>query len=438
MKRILIITYYWPPSGGGGVMRWLKFARYLPASGWQPVIVTPENPDPSSVDASLEKEIPPEAEVIKLPIWEPYDIYRKITGKSREVKFKAGYISEASSKGWKDKLSVFIRGNFMIPDPRKYWVRPTVKYLLNYLDKNPVDVIVSTGPPHSMHLIALKLRQKLDIPWIADFRDPWTHIDFYHRLRLTKWADRKHKSLEKQVLQTADLVTTVSWSWAEDFKKIYPREIVVVTNGFDPEDFNFEDLETDREFSIIHIGSFNKDRNPVMLWKVIGEKVKSDENFRKELKIRFVGQTDQSIFNSLEENGLTEYAEDTGYVDHKKSLKFLKQARLLLLPLNDAPNVSGIIPGKLFEYVAAGRPILVVGPEEGDSAKIIKETGAGKVAGFNDKHGLKKIIDDSFQAFLDQKDRTDTREILKYSRKEIAGELVKYLEKITIKVMNGH
>jgi glycosyltransferase involved in cell wall biosynthesis len=431
MKKILIITYYWPPSGGGGVMRWLKFSKYLPEMGWQAIVFTPENPDPSSIDESLSGEIHPETIVLKLPIWEPYDLYRKLTGKPKEVKFKAGYISEASSHGWKDKLSVFIRGNFMIPDPRKYWVGPSVKFLLKYLKENPVDLIVTTGPPHSMHLIGMQLRKKLAIPWMADFRDPWTNIDFYHRLRLTKWADRKHRSLEKKVLQSADLVTTVSWSWAADFKRIIPREIEVITNGFDPEDFQFKSIEPDPFFSIIHIGSLNRDRNPEALWKVLGAKVISDVKFRDHLKIRFVGQTDQSIFHSLEINGLKDFAEDTGYIDHKKSLAMLKQAQVLLLPLNDAPNVAGIIPGKLFEYLAAERPILVIGPLDGDSARIIMETGSGKVAGFNDQSRLRQIIDEYFQLYLINKLVTNNKEMKKYSRYELTGQLVKTIEKIT-------
>jgi glycosyltransferase involved in cell wall biosynthesis len=417
MKKVLIITYYWPPSGGGGVMRWLKFSKYLPLYGWQPVIFTPENPDPSITDESLTGEIPGNTVVIKLPIWEPYDIYRKLTGKKKEEKFKAGYISEASSKGWKDKLSVFIRGNLMIPDPRKFWVNPSVKYLKNYLKDNPVDVIITTGPPHSMHMIGLKLKRSLNIPWIADFRDPWTNIDFYHRLRLTRWADRKHKALEKKVLQEANEVITVSWSWAKDFHRIIPREIMVITNGYDPDDFDFGPLKTDDHFSLTHIGSFNKDRNPEALWAVLGQKAKTDLLFKEKLKLRFAGQTDQSIFRSLKINGLEQNAEDFGFIDHKKSLALLKQSQVLLLPLNDAPNVSGIIPGKLFEYLAVERPILMIGPEDGDSAKIIRQANAGVVAGFQDNAEIERNVDALFNRYMKGKLAGTPSGITEFSRK---------------------
>jgi len=430
MKKALIITYYWPPSGGGGVMRWLKFSKYLPLYGWQPVIFTPENPDPSITDESLTREIPGNTVVIKLPIWEPYDIYRKLTGKKKEEKFKAGYISEASSRGWKDKLSVFIRGNLMIPDPRKFWVNPSVKYLKNYLKENPVDVIITTGPPHSMHLIGLKLKRSLNIPWIADFRDPWTNIDFYHRLRLTRWADRKHKALEKKVLQEANEVITVSWSWAKDFQQIVPREIVVITNGYDPDDFDFGPLETDNHFSLTHIGSFNKDRNPEALWAVLGQKAKTDPLFKEKLKLRFAGQTDQSIFRSLKINGLEQNAEDFGFMDHKKSLALLKQSQVLLLPLNDSPNVSGIIPGKLFEYLAVERPILLIGPEDGDSAKIIRQANAGVVAGFQDNAEIERNVDTLFNQYMKGKLAGIPSGITEFSRKGLTERIAILLNKM--------
>ena len=283
-KKVLIISYYWPPSGGGGVMRWLKMSKFLPELGWQPIVYTPENPDPSISDESLLKEVHSKIIELKTPIWEPYDIYRKITGKKKNDKFKAGYISEASSGNWKSRFSVFIRGNFLIPDPRKFWIRPSIKYLSIYLKDNPVDLIVSTGPPHSMHLIALGLKKKFDIPWIADFRDPWTDIDFYHKLKLSKWADKKHKRLELKVLSKADHVVTVSPGCAHDINKICNRKVEVINNGFDPTDFEFEKSPLDKHFTISHFGAFNKDRNPANLWKTLGILTEENETFKNSLQ----------------------------------------------------------------------------------------------------------------------------------------------------------
>ena len=193
MKRVLIITYYWPPSGGSGVQRWLKMSKYLPENGWQPVIYTPEDGEFPIIDTSLEKDVCPEAEVVKRPIVEPYTLYKRFVGMRAEEKVKVGFTDESGKqKGWKARLSMWIRGNLFIPDARCWWIRPSVRFLLKYLKDNPVDAIISTGPPHSMHLIALRLKAKLGLPWIADFRDPWTDIDFYNELRLTQWADCKH------------------------------------------------------------------------------------------------------------------------------------------------------------------------------------------------------------------------------------------------------
>ena len=250
-------------------MRWLKMTKYLPEFGWQPIVFTPENPDASVTDESLVREVHPEIVELKTPIWEPYTLYRKLTGQKSDSKFKAGYISEASGGNWKSRLSVFIRGNFLIPDPRKFWIKPSVKFLKNYLSENKVDLIISTGPPHSMHLIALGLKKKFNIPWMADFRDPWTDIDFYEKLRLTCWADKRHKTLEKKVLKLADRVVTVSPSWQRDLEKIGNRKVDLVYNGFDPEDFELQTKVSHESFVISHFGAFNKDRNPASLWKAL-------------------------------------------------------------------------------------------------------------------------------------------------------------------------
>ena len=211
MKRVLIITYYWPPSGGSGVQRWLKMSKYLPENGWQPVIYTPEEGEFPIIDTSLEKDVSPEAEVIRRPIVEPYTLYKRFLGVKETETVKAGFIKENGEKaGWKEKLSLWIRGNCFIPDARCWWVKPSVRYLKSYLKEHPVDAIISTGPPHSMHLIAMKLKEALGIPWIADFRDPWTEIDYYNDLHLTRWADRKHHRLEREVLTKTDKVITVA------------------------------------------------------------------------------------------------------------------------------------------------------------------------------------------------------------------------------------
>jgi len=429
MKKVLIITYYWPPSGGGGVMRWLKMSKFLPELGWQPVIYTPENPDPSVTDESLLKEIHPEIIEIKTPIWEPYDFYRKLTGKKSGTKFKSGYISEASGGDWKSRLSVFIRGNFLIPDPRKFWIKPSIKYLATYLRENPVDLIISTGPPHSMHLIALGLKEKFDVPWIADFRDPWTDIDFYAKLRLTKWADKIHHKLELKVLTKADHVVTVSPGCAADLGKIINRKIEVIYNGYDPLDYQFTKPEQSKTFTISHFGAFNKDRNPASLWATIKEISETNPEFRKLLRIQLIGQTDDSIVNDIRKNNLTENLVLIEHLAHQEGLVQLSKSQVLLLPLNDAPNVKGILPGKMFEYMALQRPILALGPTDADYAKILKETNSGVPLGFDDVPGIKNALQNYFQLFKENKLAVESGTYEKYSRKNLAKQFVNLLEK---------
>ena len=428
MKRVLIITYYWPPSGGGGVMRWLKMSKYLPEFGWKPIIYTPSNPDSSVMDNSLVAEIHPEIEEIKTPIWEPYDFYRKITGTKKNTKFKAGYISEASAGSWKNKLSVFIRGNFLIPDPRKFWIRPSIRFLSKYLKKNPVDLIISTGPPHSMHLIALGLKRKFNIPWVADFRDPWTQIDFYSKLRLTKWADNKHRNLEKKVLSDADYVVTVSPNCAADLEKITDKKVELIYNGYDPEDFNFDNASLDSSFTITHFGSFNKDRNPNYFWEALGELSKSNSQFNKLLRIQLIGQTDISVINSIKENDLGKNLILVDHLPHKEGLIRISQSQILLLPINDAPNVKGILTGKMFEYLAIQRPILAIGPTDADFAKIIKETQSGVAINFDDINKMKEILSDYFDKYKKGKLSVESGAYEKYSRKNLTEKFISLIE----------
>lgn len=425
MKRVLIITYYWPPSGGGGVMRWLKMSKYLPEFGWQPVIYTPENPDPSVIDESLEAEIHPETEIIRTSIWEPYNLYRRLTGKKSEIKFKSGYISEASRGNWKEKLSVFLRGNLLIPDPRVFWVRPSIKFLRKYLANNPVDLIVTTGPPHSMHLIGAGLKKHFkNIPWLADFRDPWTQIDFYHRLKLTRLADAMHRKMEKKILKKADIVTTVSPYLKGTTEKLAGRRVEVIYNGFDPADFNLEISPDHNNFTISHFGAFNRDRNPSFLWKALGELKLENSDFASVLKIQLIGQTNETIITEIEEEGLLENLTVYNHKQHLEGLELLAKSQILLLPLNDAPNVKGILPGKMYEYMALRRPILAIGPTDGDFAKIIHETRTGFVHSFNDQQGIKSTLLKLYTDFKVRKLDVNSSGYERFSRKNLAREII--------------
>lgn len=432
MKRVLIITYYWPPSGGSGVQRWLKMSKYLPEYGWQPVIYTAENAEYPVEDPSLEKDVSPEAEVIRRPIVEPYSFYKKFLGLKKEQKVKAGFIDETGKqKGWKENLSIWIRGNFFIPDARCWWVKPSVKYLKSYLKEHPVDAIISTGPPHSMHLIALKLKEELGIPWIADFRDPWTEIDFYDELHLTRWADRKQHKLEHEVLTKADKVVTVGWNCAKGLGRLGNRNVRVIPNGYDWEtDATQQATPLSREFTLTHLGVITPSRNAPQLWVVLKELKDENPEFNTDLKIRLIGQVDQSIVQSLEAAGLMNSTDIVPHIPHDEVQQEQQSSQVLLLLINNTPNAKGILTGKLFEYLASGRPILCIGPEDGDAARILKETQAGTTVSFEDKEKMKEVILDYFNQYItDGLPNNDTLSIEKYSRKALAGKYARLLEK---------
>ncbi len=393
MKKVLIISYYWPPGAGAGVFRWLKFCKYLPEHGWQPIVYTPSNPETPETDASLMDEIPETVSVIRRPIWEPYGLYKRLSGRKKTETIQPGFLQEAGKPSPTDHLATWIRGNLFIPDARRFWIGPSIRFLTRWLRENPVDAIVSTGPPHSMHLIALGIKKRLNLPWLADFRDPWTQIDFYHHLKLLPWADKKHHRLEKKVMEKADRIVTVSQGCARGLSSIAQRVVEVIPNGYDPPDFNFTKPESSAGFVITHMGAMNADRNPQVLWKVLAKMVHNNPTFGKALQIHLIGKSDYSVKESLQKFGLERNTQFTPYLPHQKALRQASRAHVLLLPLNNTPNAEGITPGKLYEYLGLGAPILCIGPPKGDASNILNETGSGYTIDFNDEEGCIRLLE---------------------------------------------
>ncbi len=394
MKRVLILTYYWPPSGGPGVQRWVKFVKYLKNYGWEPVVYAPKDADYPLFDHSFDKEIPGDVTVLRNPIWEPYTVYRKFTGRKPGSSFNAGgFISDDKTKTWKEQLALWIRSNFFIPDARKFWIRPTVRFLSRYLKEEPVDLIVSTGPPHSLHLAALKLKNNTSLPWIADFRDPWTKIYFYPDLLLTKAADNKHHRLEKRVLQQADCIVTVGKKIASEFREMGAKKVEVITNGYDHKDFEDVIPITSDHFRLVHTGNINTTKNQKKLWKAIAELKNEHPGFAESLKIVQAGKADVSVYADIEEYQLSDNFDYLGYLNHNEIVRLQAGASVLLLLISDTPHAKGVLTGKLFEYLAAGKPVLAIAPLDSDLAEIINSSHAGVVVDFNDKTGMKKALE---------------------------------------------
>ena len=429
MKKVLIVTYYWPPSGGGGVQRWLKFSKYLPEFGWQPIIFTPENPDFEIRDFSLLQEIPEEIEVLKFPIWEPYTLFDKISGHTNKKHRKQGVV-DGSRKTVFSRISKWIRGNIFIPDPKVFWVGSSVEFLVDYIRDNSIDHIVTTGPPHSMHMIGLKLKKKTGVAWVADFSDPWVRWDILKKFHLSWPAMQVHKRLESAVVRNADIVLTVSETWANEIKKDHGKEAQVITNGYDYQDFRSSNHTVDKKFIISHSGLVNEFRNPQNLWVALTELCKEDEEFDKMLQIEFSGIVDSQVLDAIKSDKiLGSKFKFNDYVSHQEVLKIYNSSSVLLLLLNNTDNAMGHLPGKLFEYLPSNRYILAIGATEGDSAKIIQETETGISCNPEDMAGIKKAISSFFTHFKNG-NFPDSVNIEKYSRKVLTRKLADVFEQI--------
>ena len=436
MKRVLIISYYWPPTGGSGVQRWVKFAKYLPEEGWQPVIYTPENPEQLAKDTSLEAEVPEETEVIKTHIIEPYELYKKVLRKSGHSK-EAVEVNpvNAQHKSLLQKAAMWVRGNLFRPDPRCLWIRPSVRFLKKYLAEHPVDLIVSTGPPQSMHLIGLRLARETGLPWIADFRDPWTRIFYFKHLQMTKATERWHEKMEKKVLDEASAVVAVSPLVQQEFQAMTDTPVELITNGFDEYDFEGSECTEayggpEKNFTITHTGLFAADGNPTVLWDVLSEKCAKDEQFRKLLKIKLIGKNDEQIIKALEDRGLKDMLEDMGYQPHSAAVQEQRTASVLILPLRKEPEYKAVLPGKLFEYLASFRPVLGIGQTDGAMAMILNETKTGKVIDWEDKEGISEYIEKCWKMHLEGRLTTEGADLSHFTRRSITRRMVQLFERL--------
>lgn len=423
----MILTYYWPPAGGSGVQRWLKFVKYLRQYDWEPIVFTVAKGEYPEIDNSLEADIPENITVLKGKIWEPYSLYKRFVGRKPDERIHTGFLTEKKKNPWAEKLAVLVRSNVFIPDARVGWIQPSVNYLSKWLQSNRVDAIVSNGPPHSTHLIAHALKQKFDLPWLADFRDPWTNIDYFQHLKLSSWAMAKHKRLEKKVISSCDALTVVSRQMKEEFEQIVPRKIEVITNGYDKSDFA-EHVALDAAFTISHIGSLNKDRNCVHFWEALDALCKENPEFKQKLELRLIGKTDYSARHYLQ--GTSIPVTYINYLPHNEVTRYAAASRVLLLSLNNAPNAEGILTGKLFEYLAAKRPIVCIGPPQGGCAQVIKETHAGVTLHFDDIQGMKMQLLDFFQRYQSGTDVLNSHTIEAYSREALTGRMAAVLNEI--------
>lgn len=426
-KKILIISYYWPPAGGPGVQRWLKFVKYLPEFGWEPTVFIPENPSYPIVDDTLEKDVSKDLKIIKTKIWEPYQI-AEFFGKDNK-KFKAGQFDVGKNQNLKSRLSIWVRGNVFIPDARVFWVNPSVNYLKKYLKENHFDALVTTGPPHSVHLIGLNLKKEFpNLKWIADFRDPWTEISYYQHLKLTKFADQKHRNLEQKVFENADITLATSYSDAEKFRR-KGANAVCITNGFDVENQEprTENREPTTQFTLSYIGVLEQLRNPEILWKVLNDLIKENQDFRKNFQLKFVGRIDDRILDKITNSELNNSVKNLGYLSHSEANLEMQNSDLLLITNFPKEKSKGIIPGKIFEYLATKKQIISFGPKESDVKRILEETHAGKHFSYDDSESLKAFILEKFNDWKTGSLSSNTENIDQFSRRNLTKKLAEIL-----------
>lgn len=433
MKKALVILYYWPPAGGSAVQRWLTFTRYMKENGWQAIVYAPENATYPETDPGLVEKISPEVRVIRHPIREPYQIFSFLSPGNKKQGVKAGMTFSTKPSGWGKTIAgaaMWVRGNFFIPDARKWWIGPSVRFLKAFLDREKADLIITSGPPHSLHLIGLKLKRLTGVPWVADFRDPWTGIDFYEDLHLTRLADKKHRELERSVLKAADHIIVVGQQMKETFLRGGAARVDVVTNGYDEETLSEDLTVLDQEFSMFHAGTIPRSRNCETLWQALGELAREREDLRKDLVIRLTGNIDYSVRQSIALAGLEVYLQHKAYLPHHEVIRQQRRSQVLLLLLNDTPQSKGIVTGKLFEYLSARRPVLLIGPEDGDAAAILKETSAGQVAAFGDKESIKRLLEAYYIKYRAGRLEAATTGIEAYSRKNLARKVCSVLDSV--------
>jgi hypothetical protein len=424
MKKVLIITYYFPPAGGPGVQRWLKFVKYLPDFNIQPVVYVPENPSYPIIDENLVGEISSQAIVIKRPIFEPYGL-AALFSKNKTKKISAGIIPSERKQTKIDRFLLWIRGNFFIPDARVFWIKPSVAYLKNYIQENNIDTVITSGPPHSLHLIGMRLKNLVDIDWIADFRDPWTTIGYHEKLKLSAYASNEHNILERKVLNAADRIIVTSQSTKAEFLKKTNQPITVITNGFDEEKVAKQTL--DKKFSLAHIGSFLSERNPIILWQSLSDLVKEVPGFAEHLELKLIGTISKDILDTIHSYNLSDYLNYLGYVSHQEALIHQRKSQVLLLIEINSRNTISIIPGKLFEYMVSQRPIIAIGPRSSDFAQIIKETNTGDFFDYSEKEALKESIKSYYEKFLEGNMQVHAVGVEQYSRKKLTERLAELI-----------
>lgn len=428
---MLCISYYWPPAGGPGAQRIVKFAKYLPDFGWQPIVLTVKNGEFPYIDESLANDTET-AKVIRTYSIEPFQFYKKMTGRKSSETLPVGLLTVKSQKPT-ERIAGWMRSNLFVPDARVGWIPFAVRKGLSIIRRENIDAIFTSSPPHSLQLAGLWLKKLTGLPWIVDFRDPWTDIRYYqfsNRLRFAKKLDAYY---ERQVLQSADHILTVSADLVHKFQQkvrhVSSDRIHVMPNGFDVSDFQHTVSVGSEKFTILHSGNILAHQNPTVLWKALQHYIAEQPTFADQLEIRFIGRVHPAIVQSIHEYGLTNYTNVHGFIPHSEIIREMMAATILLMVVPQTKSNLGIVTGKLFEYIGSGRPILAIGPTNGDAAIILKPFPNSMVCDYYDTEScvsfIKQIYGD-FQRGEVLESPTELR--APYSRVELTWKLATILD----------
>jgi glycosyltransferase involved in cell wall biosynthesis len=430
MEKVLIISYYWPPSGGAGVQRWVKLSKYLLQNGWMPVILTVDEKHASymQLDESLVKEIPSEIRIIKTRSFEPLNIYAWLVG--RNMVSTAGF-SNTRQQGLVVRVAAFIRSHLFIPDPRKGWNRYAIREARKIIDGENIRLVITSSPPHSSQLIGRKLKKTGRMRWIADMRDPWTDIYYYQRLGhsfLSRAIDRR---LEKKTLEEADGIITVSMSLKDLLVAKSPQvqgdKFLVLPNGFDDEDFPPALLPPPtEEFVISYTGTMSDQYEPECFFRAVKQLWERHPQAR--IKMKMAGTLADSVVQSIHIFGLERITEFFPSVPHAEAVKIMIQSSVLLLVIPNVPDARGILTGKLFEYLASHRKIICLGPVEGDAASVINTCAAGQTFTREQENQIFEYLNKLFENSLRGEYGLFNEEAIRqYTRKRQAQKLAEWL-----------